>query len=161
VYGFLAEEPDLTILEQQIVSDTALIVYGYPHIRKELRSIPKKSELSRRARMMLLILYDSITKGRVLDHSLEFENLAKEYHAAYKKRGGTYSWDTNIRIDFMLVACASVHNLDVVFSADKKTLISRPALEAYESVNSRENLKTPIFLGYECLIERLRNHSSL
>ncbi|MFH1276693.1 MAG: hypothetical protein ABIH82_06295, partial [Candidatus Woesearchaeota archaeon] len=39
--------------------------------------------------------------------------LAKKYFDHYRNLGGIYGWDTNIRIDFMIIACASFNGLDV------------------------------------------------
>lgn len=157
VYGHLVDEPDYPNLEKSILSDNDFIVYGYAYIRKELRKIPTTTEFSKKVRTMLLILYDSITKGRVLPHINEFENLAKSYHLAYKAFGGAYSFDTSIKVDFMIVACASVNGLDIVYSADRKTMISKCALKAYEIVNEKRKLNTPIFVKYDKLVGEFRN----
>jgi len=158
VYGNLIDEHDYPVLEHAILADDEFIVYGYSYIRKELRKIPKKTDLSKKARSMLLVLYDSITKGRVLEHMPKIENIAKSYHLLYKQLGGTYSWDTSIKIDFLLVACASVNGLDLIYSADRKTMVSRPALKAYEQVNTQRKLSTPTFIDYKKLLEEFRNH---
>ena len=158
VYGFLFKEPDLRILEHNMVSDENFIVYGYTQIRKEIRKIPKKTDMSKKARSILLSLYDSITKGRILEHIPYIEELAKSYHSTYKELGGIYSWDTSIKVDFELVACASVNCLDIIYSADKKTMTSTPALRAYKKVNAEIKINTPEFIGYKKLIEDFRNH---
>lgn len=157
VYGHLVDEPDYPDLEKSILSDRDFIVYGYTYIRKELRKIPIKTEFSKKVRTMLLVLYDSITKGRVLPHLTDFETLAKSYHSAYKECGGTYSWDTSIKVDFMLVACASVNCLDIVYSADRKTMISTYALKAYKTVNEKRQLNTPTFVDYKKLVDDFRS----
>ncbi|MBR9690824.1 hypothetical protein GOV08_04015 [Candidatus Woesearchaeota archaeon] len=57
----------------------------------------------------------------------------------------------------MIVACASFRGLDIVYSADNKTLLGKPALKAYHRINIKENLRTPNFLKYVDLLEKFRN----
>ena len=161
VYGFLFKESDLDDLKVQLVLSRDFIVYGYLPIRKELRNISPKSKVAKKLRNSLLVLYDTITHGRIFNQSSEVISLAEAYHKAYKSKGGIYGWHTNIKYDFMLVACASLNRLDVVVSADRKTLRSRRALNAYDEVNALRRLETPGFLDYFDLVEKLRNHLTL
>ena len=158
VYGFLFKEPDLEDLKVQLILSQDLIVYGYFQIRKELRNIAPKSKVAKKLRNSLLVLYDTITHGRIFNQSSEVILLAEAYHEAYKTNGDIHGWHTNIKYDFMLVACASLNRLDVVVSADRKTLRSRHALNAYDEVNAFRRLETPDFLDYSDLVEKLRNH---
>jgi len=56
----------------------------------------------------------------------------------------------------MIIACASCAGLDVVYSADNKTMLSKPALKSYRHINLKENLRTPSFLKYPDLIRKFR-----
>ena len=56
----------------------------------------------------------------------------------------------------MVVACATINNLDIVYSQDKKTLLNKHALKAYKHINIKENLRTPNFLKYDDLLFKLR-----
>jgi len=160
VYGKLITEPDFSYLKNCIISDKNLAVYGYLLIRKELRDIPKQPLRSKQTRILLLGLYDDITKGKMLRHSQEIVQLAESYCMSYKRKGGIYGWKTNIKVDFMLVACAALHGLDVVISDDTKTLGSCQALKAYSEVNRERKIRTPSFLTYTEFSEKLRNQSS-
>ena len=157
IYGDLALEGDWKELERIITTNKDFVVYGYAAIRKELRNIPKRTKDSRRARLLLLELYDTITCGHFLEHSLKITQLARQYYDTYRRNGGIYSWDSNIRIDFMIVACASIYGLDVVYSADNKTLMSKPALKAHKHVNIKERYRSPDFLKYEILLGQLHS----
>jgi len=104
-------------------------------------------------------MYDCITGGHYLKNSIELTNLAKKYFDHYRNLGGTYGWDTNIQIDFMIVACASFNGLDIVYSDDQRTMIGKTAMKAYQHINLNENLRTPYFLKYEDLLKKFRDNN--
>lgn len=157
IYGLLLQEDDADKLERKITEDKEFVVYGYKPIRQEIREIPKMTKLSRRARIALLSLYDRITGKHFLEHSIKVTELAKKYYNYYRNLGGIYGWDTSIRIDFMIVACASFNGLDIVYSADDKTLLSKHALKAYKHINLKDSFRTPNFFKYSELINKFRN----
>ncbi len=157
IYGLLLKEKDADELENKIITDKEFIVYGYRPIRQEIRDIPKVTKLSRKTRILLLILYDKITRGHFLENSIKITDLARKYYDCYRNLGGIYGWDTSIRIDFMIVACASFNGLDIVYSADERTMLGKNALKAYKHINLKENLRTPNFLLYNDLISKFRN----
>lgn len=156
IYGHLLEEKDSAKIERKITEDKDFVVYSYKPIRKEIRDIPKVTKLSKKTRNLLLSLYDRITGNHFLKHSIKITNLARKYYDRYRHHGGIYGWDTSIRIDFMIVACASFHGLDVVYSSDNKTLLGKEALKAYNHINIKENRRTPQFLKYEDLLKKFR-----
>lgn len=102
-------------------------------------------------------MYDRITGGHYLRNSIQITQIAKKYFDHYRNLGGTYGWDTNIRVDFMIVACASFHGLDIVYSDDQRTMLGKTALKAYHHINIKESLRTPYFLNYEDLLKKFRN----
>ena len=157
IYGSLAEEQDREEIEKRIKEEKDFIVYNFPLIRTEIRSIPKITKASRKARILLLNMYDRITEGHFLKNSINITNLAKMYFDHYRNLGGTYGWETNIRIDFMVVACASFNGLDIVYSGDQRTMLGKEALKAYKHINIKENLRSPYFLKYEDLLNKFRN----
>ncbi|MBA3064577.1 hypothetical protein FP803_04020 [Candidatus Woesearchaeota archaeon] len=157
IYGLLLKEKDADELGRKIIEDKEFIVYGYNPIRKEIRDIPKATKLSKKTRILLLSLYDRITGDHFLEHSLKITNLARKYYDYYRNLGGIYGWDTSIRIDFMKVACASFYGLDIIYSADNKTLLGKHALKSYKHINIKENLRTPNLLEYSDLLKKFRN----
>ena len=157
IYGLLLKEKDADELESGIINDKEFIVYGYKPIRQEIRDIPKITKLSKKTRILLLNLYDRVTSNHFLENSIKITELARKYYDYYRNSGGIYGWDTSIRIDFMIVACASFHGLDVIYSDDNKTLLGKPALKAYRHINLKENFRTPSFLKYTDLLFKLRN----
>ncbi len=156
IYGNLLKEPDTEKIERKINEEKNFIVYDYSPIRKELRNIPKLNKESRKARILLLAMYDRITEKHLFKNSVEIIKLAKKYYQHYRKLGGIYGWYTNIRVDFMIVACASFHGLDIVYSDDGKTMLGKIALKSYKFININENLRTPDFLKYEDLLNKFR-----
>lgn len=157
IYGNLAEEPDREEIERRIKEEKDFIVYNFPLIRQEIRNIPKVTKASRKTRILLLNMYDRITGGHYLKNSLQMISLAKKYFDHYRNLGGTYGWDTNIQVDFMIVACASFNGLDIVYSDDQKTMLGKTALKAYHHININESLRTPSFLKYIDILKKFRN----
>lgn len=158
IYGKLAIEPDIKTLREQIENEKDFLVYGFDLIRKEIRNIPVSNPLARKNRILLLGLYDQITKQRSFSTTLQIQQLSKQYYARYMELGGAYGWDTNIHIDFSIVACASTHGLDIVYSDDKRTLASEKAIQAYTEINSRKNVRPPTFLNYAVLLKKFRGN---
>ena len=156
IYGNLLEESDAAEIEQKIKDEKEFVVYNFPPIRKEIRNIPKLTKTSKKARISLLEMYDHITGSHYLRNSIEITILAKKYFDHYKNLGGTYGWDTNIKVDFTIVACASFHGLDIVYSDDQRTMIGKEAMKAYHHININENLRTPYFLKYANLLKKFR-----
>ena len=157
IYGNLAEEPDREEIEKNIQEEKDFVVYNFPLIRKEIRNIPKITKASKKARILLLSMYDRITEGHFLKNSIKITDLAKMYFDHYRNLGGIYGWDTNIWVDFMIVACASFNGLDIVYSDDQRTMLGKIALKAYKHINIKENLRNPDFLDYEDLLKKFRN----
>ncbi|HLD05589.1 MAG TPA: hypothetical protein VJG90_07750 [Candidatus Nanoarchaeia archaeon] len=149
VYGHLFEEADVVELEQKIVSDKSFVVYGFQLVRKELR------DSTRDSRIFLLELYDRITKDRMFMNSEKTVSLAKGYYRQYREAGGSKDWG-KMGVDFMVVACATLNNLDVVCSGDEKTLMSELTQLVYKKVHILKGHRTPNFWNYEDLLERFR-----
>jgi hypothetical protein len=156
IYGHLLEEPDGGEIEDKIVAEKEFVVYGYKPIRRELRDTPTSSLLSKKTRILLLTMYDQITGRHELEDSDNILKLAKTYYEKYKALKGTYNWHTSIKVDFMIVACASIHGMDMVCSNDNKTLLSDAAKKAYDDVNIAKNIRTPKFLTYNALLKKFR-----
>ncbi|MBI5390656.1 hypothetical protein HZB02_04150 [Candidatus Woesearchaeota archaeon] len=159
VYGNLLQEPDVDYIQQRIRDEKEFVVYNFPLIRKEIRNIPRATKASKKARILLLGMYDRLTEGHYLKNSLTITGIAKKYFDHYRNLGGTYGWDTNIQIDFMIVACASFNGLDIVYSDDQRTMLGKVALKAYQHINLHENLRSPSFLNYQDLLNKFRTQN--
>ena len=149
IYGRLIEEPDVVLrIAKHIPS--YFVVYGITIIRNELRSLSKEAKLDGKSkRILLLNVYDSFIKKE--NHNLKItgiiEIIAHDYFVEYKKAGGSLSLKEVIN-DFRIVACASVHNLDIVVSEDNKSMLSSHSLKSYNQVNKSNQLKNPEFVSF-------------
>ncbi len=118
--------------------------YGFEVVRHELAETPKWLMLgTRRFRDVLLEYYDTLGGHHSFQNNFLIESLAREYMHNY--HGGRPAQD--LLNDFLIVACASFHGLDVVVSEDRATMLSGNAIRTYKQVNARApGLKNPRFL---------------
>ncbi|MEK6887717.1 MAG: hypothetical protein AABX14_02100 [Candidatus Aenigmatarchaeota archaeon] len=152
IYGFILEKDDPDTIEE-LISKSDIIIYGLRVIRKELRDAPKKSTIYDRSRKVvrnlrnsLLALYDTVAK-KEYGISGKMKTLAGEYYTAYREVGGKEKWE-ELENDFIIIACASIYNLDIVVSNDNETMLSGEAMKAYRIVNALRKFRVPEFIGY-------------
>jgi hypothetical protein len=124
-----------------------LVIYGIKDIiRRELRQTSKKERAGGRSlRILLLRWYDLLVEEHEIALTPKINRLAKEYFEEYK---GIRSWN-DLENDFLIVAAATINDLDVIVSGDENSMCSGYATEAYRKVNKRNRLKTPKFVDYE------------
>ena len=149
IYGWILKKKEEEILVDELLNKKDILVYGNDIIRKELRDVPKKIKLGdKNFRIMILNLYDRIIK----DHSFVTTNFIKKvagnYFETFKEISRIPSRPKMIN-DFLIVACASVHNLDIVVSEDEKTLSSKDSLTTYRIVNNLRGFNMPEFINYK------------
>lgn len=145
---------------KKLVERKHLIIYGNAIIRKELReiSVPKKVTINKRLRslrIVLLNLYDILTGNHTYEISQEMLSLAEKYFVAYRASGGIKS-KKEILNDFIIVASATIHDIDIVVSEDNKTILAEEALAAYKLVNTLDLKRTPKFIGFKEFTKELR-----
>lgn len=149
VYGELIK--DLKVVDALAKGvPTEFVIYGTRVIRQELRAISKKVRIGKESkRKLLLSVYDLFVRKE--NHDLKetgiIETVAENYYATYRKVGGAASYRAIVG-DFKIVACASVHRLDIVVSHDTASMLSVKALQAYELVNKNYRLQCPEFIPY-------------
>ncbi len=148
-YGLLAKDSERLNIVDDIKTNRGLIIYGFKTIRNELRDIPKKIKIeSKNLRIDLLNLYDEI----VGKHNIKFTDIiakrADDYYKAYREFGGSKAKNEIVN-DFIIVACASLNNLDIVVSNDERSMLTENAIRAYNLVNSVIRKRTPQFISYE------------
>ena len=136
------------------VKESGLIVfYGLDLIRKELRATPKtKVEIVRnefiKLRNILLSIYDLLVGKHQYTIDAKINQLADDYYIAYSVLQGKAPKEEIIN-DFKIVACAAIHNIDILVSNDSKTMLSTSSKKAYTSVNGIRKLITPDFIDFE------------
>ena len=153
IYGFLCETPNASEFLQRI-SDNNIIICGSSVIRQELRNIPKKVMRGHtKTRKKALQFYDILVDFKRNYSVTELvKALAQEYNLQYK---GSRSWH-ELENDFLIVATASIHNVDIVISNDERTLTSKESISAYEIANEKFELMTPKFFrmnGFKSMIK--------
>ena len=149
IYGKIIDDKlEEKAIEKMDIHKHDLTIYGMKLIRNEIKAAPKHSKNVYNLRFALLKLYDTLIK----DHELEIKPLARSlaalYYKSYRQNGGSISWK-DMENDMLIVAEATINQLDIVASDDNRTMFSKPAKEAYYSVNKEHNFITPNFISYE------------
>ena len=149
VYGKIIQERKDIALKERIDERKDVIIFGTQTIKTELRETPDKIldriEEKQKLKIRLLELYEFLVK----EHNLEITGLvtylANEYLNNCKEISKINK--EKLKNDFLIVACASFYQLDIVVSEDNRTMLSAEALKAYKRVNSKERLRTPKFIS--------------
>ena len=145
---------------RKIKESGVIVFYGADIIRKELRATPKtKKEIVRnellKLRNALLLIYDLLIAKHQYTIDSKINQLSDNYYIAYKTLKGKATKEEIIN-DFKIVACASIHEINILVSNDNKTMLSAESKKAYNSVNSLNKLRTPNFIGFEEFKKLLR-----
>jgi len=150
VYGRLISEPE--ILEKiKSKYKEEFIIYGCSTIRKELKETPKHIvHGKKKVQIELLNIYDSfiIKENHDLKYNKFVESLTLDYIKEYKKNKGTFSY-ASLKEDFAIIATATIYQLEIIISDDKRTMFSSSAIKSYKNVNRRHGLSDPEFKDYE------------
>ena len=137
IYGFIVVDPDRRIIHESIHAMSDILLYGFAVIREDL-----------------LRAYDELVK-KSYDKTPAMERLSEQYYQLYAEMGGT-SPKSKLINDFLIIACASLKDLDIVVSNDEKTMLNELAVKAYVSVNKLNNIQLPHFISYEEFKHALR-----
>jgi len=166
VYGELLIEQEGIEIIVGIKEDKTVYVYGVDVIEKELEESPIgikfKGKLLRKA---VLTIYNTI-----IDEELKLFPIAKYVSSKYyekfdelRKSGKHYKLisskvkkynEDDLKIDFQIIAMASLKGIDIVVSKDKRTMLSKLAEETYKIINSINGLRTPKLVKYSDFRER-------
>lgn len=147
IYGLIAVDKDRLKITDSIIK-SGLIVYGTGLNRKELRAVPKYVIVAgRNLRVDLLNLFDGVVGNHIYEINQEMEKIANNYYKVYSEFGGSKP-ESDLINDFIIVACAALHNLDIIVSNDEKSMLSENALRAYKLINSIMKRRTPRFIDY-------------
>lgn len=165
VYGKLVDDTLMFALLLERRKNNEFIIYGNELIRKELRATPKSllnKTKEKKVRLFGLSLYGSlVTKEKhVLKLNPLMEDLANVYYKEYKKKGGNFGAE-ELHNDFLMVSCATLHQLDLVVSDDRRTMFSTDALNAYQSVNNKMGFRNPDYIFYNMFREKILRRSGI
>ena len=159
IYSTIAKNKNSKEIARKIKENNNLKIYGYKLIKEEIKETPKNLAYEgRKLRTLLINLYFQLIKEQYPE-SQNIKKLAEIYYKEFKKLGGKRSFN-DLKNDFKIVACASIHKLDLIVSEDEKTLKGNIALKTYEEVNSRNSLRTPYFYSYKDLKKKIIGSSS-
>ena len=159
IYSAIAKDKDFNKIVEKIKGEKEIKIYCYKTIKAEIKEIPKYIIYeNHKLRTFLINLYYDIIKEQYPE-SQSIKRLAEIYYKEFKKLGGKRSFN-DLKTDFEIVACASIHKLDLIISGDEKTLKGNIALKAYNEVNLRNLLRTPYFYSYEDLKKKIIGLSS-
>ena len=150
IYGKLVEDKDVFNEVDKKSENHEFVIYGTQIIRNELRATLKSATYEKRKlRILLLNVYDNFVKeeNRDLKFNKLVETLAVDYFMEYKKNKGSLSNEA-IRNDLIIIATATIYQLDIVISDDEKTMLADNLLYSYKLVNKRYGIKDPIFKKY-------------
>ncbi len=158
IYGRIVENKDLRFVAK--TSEGLIKICGSVIVNKELRGYEGKAVLefegkTRKLKSLLFEAYYELVKDHIYPVDANVERLAEGYFVAYKKFGGKKE-RSQIFNDFLIVATASLHRLEIIYSDDSKTMKSLEAKDAYELVNSMNDLAPPNFKSYEELKKELK-----
>ncbi|MBI2105311.1 hypothetical protein HYT56_00565 [Candidatus Woesearchaeota archaeon] len=159
IYGELVIDKDIARIKDNFEkSKEKLTIYGLKLVRDELRSTHKHSRVEgKNLRVALLSLYDYFVRDHELKSKMEELNkIADNYYKTYRSFGGSKSKNIMMN-DFLIVACASKNNLDIVVSNDNITMLTENAVRAYNNINELIGLKTPKFINYKDFKEIIKN----
>lgn len=150
VYGELIKDKETFLKVSKFIPDE-LVIYGIKIIRNELKNTPRYiKEGNRSRRMLLLEVYDIFVRKE--KHDLKYnkliETLSEDYFKEYKKQGGSLA-KHNIKNDFLIIATATIYNLDVVVSKDEHSMLSEKSIKSYDIVNNKYGLSNPNFERYK------------
>ncbi len=121
---------------------------GFEEVRHELKSAPRMvTTFSRNLRADLLRLYEAMIM-REYRFEQRMMDLAVEYYKAYRAFGGGIA-HRDIITDFLIVACASLKQVDVIVSQDSTSMLNAYARKAYAEVNAQHGLAVSKLWTYE------------
>src|SRR3989344_3251163 len=143
-------EKELEEFQLKIKSDKSFQVFGINIIRRELKNTFHYDPHLLR---ILLKVYELI-KEKEYDADRKIVDLAEKYYENYKSLKGRKSYK-ELETDLMIVACATLKNVDIVVLTDRETMsmdeIGKIFREAYHNVNVVEGHRDSNFWQYKDL----------
>ena len=160
VYGELIVEKEMSEIISKIKKDDSLYIYGVDIIEQELHDVPSDKKIKGDFfRDAVLNLYKSLIKEEIILSPIS-KYLTSEYIKKYSelKKSGKYfkiinnkelkRKEEDLKVDFEIIAIASLKGVDIVVSADERTMLSGLSTETYDIVNKINGLVTPNLIDY-------------
>ena len=161
VYGRLVTDRITLQNVEKRQESCQIVIYGARIIRQELRETPKSTTLEgKKLRILLLSIYDSLIKKD--HHDLSYNKLvgalSEDYFKAYRRDGGSLP-NQEMKNDLIIIATATIYQLDIVVSDDERSMFSDKAIRAYGRINKEYGMKNPIFKTYTNFKKELSRRS--
>lgn len=139
---------ELNQFSSKISEDEDFKVFGIDIIRREIKNTASNDRNLLKA---LLGIYD-LVKDKEYSTDPKIESLAEQYYNSYKAFGGTKPY-RDLKTDLLIVATATVKNMDIVVSADRETMSAEDKYgekfrKAYREINIKEGFRNPDFWDY-------------
>lgn len=156
-YGELLLEENSEELIQKIRTDKFRLIYGVDVIERELEKTPLELKYKgQELRKLLVDLFESLS-DKIIKVTPLVKHLAEDYFNRYKKISKTKAYkkvkakysEENIKIDFQIIAIASLNSIDIVVSSDTRTMLSQIAKDVYKHINKLNRLRTPKLIEYK------------
>lgn len=160
VYGELLIETNSAEIIKDLKEDKTTYVYGIDIIKGELEEAPVgikfKGSLLRES---VLTIYNTLVDEELRlfpvaeylasKYFKKFDELRKsgKYYRLIDSKTKGYSED-DLRVDFQIIAVASLRGVDIVVSTDKRTILSKLSEDTYNKVNKLNGLKSPELVKY-------------
>src|SRR3989344_314756 len=153
VYGELLIEKDSEKIIKNIDKDESLYIYGIDIIKKELQDVPSDKKI----KGYIFKEFVTSTYNSLIDEELNISPItsyiASQYYRKYKelRKSGKYYkivknkelkyTEEDLKNDFQIIAIASLKGIDIVISADQRTMLSSIAKTTYDIVNKINDLR--------------------
>ena len=160
VYGELLLEKNSEKLIENINKDDSVYIYGIDIIEKELQETPVEAKYkSKLMKELVMNIYESIIKEELTlvpiaqyiasEYYKKFDELRKSgrYYKSLSPKIDKYK-EEDLNVDFQIIAVASLRNVDIVVSTDKRTILSEIAEDTYKRINTLNGLRTPRLVTY-------------
>ncbi len=147
IFGLIAVDKKRLEIINNILESESLIIYSNDLVRKELRKAPTRID-GKNVMADLLGIFSTIVGKHNYTITDKMKKLARDYYSTYREVGGIKS-KKKLMNDFLIVACASLHDLDIVASEDEKSMRNEIAMKSYKIVNKNLDKNIPDFIGYK------------
>ena len=164
VYGELLTERNSVEIIERIRKDKSINIYGLDIIEKELKETPVEVKYQNRLlKEAVLSIYKEIINDQISlfplarylasEYYIEFDRLRNsgKYHKLLSQKIKKYK-EADLKVDFQIIAIASLKGIDIVVSTDQRTILSQIAEETYNKINSINKLRTPKLVRYSDFI---------
>jgi hypothetical protein len=148
IYGLIVIDKERLGILEKLSASKNISVCGNSVIRKELQNTPKGFILGINLRNDLIRIFDNLAGEKEFEITKDQQNIAGKYYSEFICLGSKMK-KSQIINDFLIVANASAHRMDIVVSEDRWTMLSEYAIKAYSIVNDAMKLRTPQFISYE------------